>query len=250
MTISYLIISVHVISDHIIFGCIYIYNCWKKSKLKSYVRPWFHGYYQSSGSQKLTWFTDKLCVPYVTEAAILEIHIIHETMVVHMTWVWTFFNNYSNHPRMCVLSTLCGSVDIHSLFYIYIYMYMFISCQTIFDHIIYLIISYLIISCLKISCHVISYLIISYESGSYQIIPYHIISYIISYRIVSYRNVPHHTTSHLIISYHISHHIISYTYNFWSYIRSYHIISNHIISDHIISDHIISAHILSDHKWS
>ena len=22
---------------------IYIYNCWKKSKLKSYVRPWFHG---------------------------------------------------------------------------------------------------------------------------------------------------------------------------------------------------------------
>ena len=22
------------------------------------------------------------------------IGIIHETMVVHMTWVWTFFNNY------------------------------------------------------------------------------------------------------------------------------------------------------------
>ena len=29
------------------------------------------------------WFTD--C---------LTIGIIHETMVVHMTWVWTFFNNY------------------------------------------------------------------------------------------------------------------------------------------------------------
>ena len=55
------------------------------------------------------WFTD--C---------LTIGIIHETMVVHMTWVWTFFNNYSNHPRMCVLSTLCGNVDKHSPFDIYI----------------------------------------------------------------------------------------------------------------------------------
>ena len=41
----------------------------------------------------------------------------------HMTWVWTFFNNYSNHPRMCVLSTLCGNVDKHSPFDIYIYHY-------------------------------------------------------------------------------------------------------------------------------
>ena len=53
----------------------------------------------------------------------LTIGIIHETMVVHMTWVWTFFNNYSNHPRMCVLSTLCGNVDKHSPFDIYIYIY-------------------------------------------------------------------------------------------------------------------------------
>ena len=54
---------------------------------------------------------------------------IHETMVVHMTWVWTFFNNYSNHPRMCVLSTLCGNVDKHSPFdiYISIYIYLYIS---------------------------------------------------------------------------------------------------------------------------
>ena len=51
---------------------IYIYNCWKKSELKSYV---------------------------------------------HMTWVWSFFNNCSNPPRMCVLSTLCGNV-VH---FIYIY---------------------------------------------------------------------------------------------------------------------------------
>ena len=58
------------------------------------------------------WFTD--C---------LTIGIIHETMVVHMTWVWNFFNNYSNHPRMCVLSTLCGNVDKHSPFDIYIYIY-------------------------------------------------------------------------------------------------------------------------------
>ena len=61
------------------------------------------------------WFTD--C---------LTIGIIHETMVVHMTWVWTFFNNYSNHPRMCVLSTLCGNVDKHSPFDIYIYIYVYI----------------------------------------------------------------------------------------------------------------------------
>ena len=53
----------------------------------------------------------------------LTIDIIHETMVVHMTWVWIFFNNYSNHPRMCVLSTLCGNVDKHSPFDIYIYTY-------------------------------------------------------------------------------------------------------------------------------
>ena len=53
----------------------------------------------------------------------LTIGIIHETMVVHMTWVRTFFNNYSNHPRMCVLSTLCGNVDKHSPFDIYIYIY-------------------------------------------------------------------------------------------------------------------------------
>ena len=50
----------------------------------------------------------------------LTIGIIHETMVVHMTWAWTFFNNYGNHPRMCVLSTLCGNIDKHSPFDIYI----------------------------------------------------------------------------------------------------------------------------------
>ena len=43
-----------------------------------------------------------------------------------MTWVWTFFNNYNNHPRMCVLSTLCGNVDKHSPFDIYIYIYIYI----------------------------------------------------------------------------------------------------------------------------
>ena len=51
----------------------------------------------------------------------LTIGIIHETMVVHMTWVLTFFNNYSNLPRMCVLSTLCGNVNKHSPFDIYIH---------------------------------------------------------------------------------------------------------------------------------
>ena len=48
----------------------------------------------------------------------------------------TFFNNYSNHPRMCVLSTLCGNVDKHSPLYMYIYtihiyiLYICISTQT------------------------------------------------------------------------------------------------------------------------
>ena len=48
---------------------------------------------------------------------------VHETMVVHMTWVWTFSNNYNNHPRMCVWGTLCGKVDKHSPFDIYIWFY-------------------------------------------------------------------------------------------------------------------------------
>ena len=55
--------------------------------------------------------------------------IINETMVVHMTWVRTFFNNYSNHPhpRMCVLTNFCGNVDKHSPFDIYIiYIYIYI----------------------------------------------------------------------------------------------------------------------------
>ena len=129
---------------------IYIYNCWKKSNLKSYVRPWFHhklidcgvflwlivvcfyGFYDwlwrvfmvfnvilllfVNHLKDFLWFTD--C---------LTIGIIHETMVVHMTWDWTFFNNYSNHPRKCVLSTLCGNVDKHSPFDIYIYIYIYIS---------------------------------------------------------------------------------------------------------------------------
>ena len=34
-----------------------------------------------------------------------------------------FVNNYSNHPRMCVLSTLCVNDDKHSPFDIYIYIY-------------------------------------------------------------------------------------------------------------------------------
>ena len=36
-------IQLHCYSYIYIYIYIYIYNCWKKSKLKSYVRPWFHG---------------------------------------------------------------------------------------------------------------------------------------------------------------------------------------------------------------
>ena len=42
---------------------------------------------------------------------------------VQITWVCTFFNHNSNHPRMCVLSTLWGNVDKHSPFDIYVYIY-------------------------------------------------------------------------------------------------------------------------------
>ena len=92
---------------------IYIYNCWKKSKLKSYVRPWLPPWRKG----RIT------CLWIKSVFDCLTIGIIHETMVVHMTWVWTFFSNYSNHPRMCVLSTLSGNFDKHSPFDIYIYCY-------------------------------------------------------------------------------------------------------------------------------
>ena len=48
-------------------------------------------------------------------------------MVVHRTWDWTFFNNYSNHPRMCVLSTLCGNVVKNAVHLIYIYIHLLFS---------------------------------------------------------------------------------------------------------------------------
>ena len=41
------------------------------------------------------------------------------------------FNNDSNHPRMCVLSTFCGNVDKHSPFDIYIYIYIYRDCMYI-----------------------------------------------------------------------------------------------------------------------
>ena len=60
------------------------YNCWKKSKLKSYVRPWLPPWRKGRIS----------CLWIKSVFDCLTIGIIHETMVVHMTWVWTFFNNY------------------------------------------------------------------------------------------------------------------------------------------------------------
>ena len=92
-----------------IYIYIYIYDCWKKSKFTKWLPPWRKGRI--------------ICLRFKSVFDCLTIGIIHETMVVHMTWDWTFFNNYSNHPRMCVLSTLCGNVDKHSPFDIYIYIY-------------------------------------------------------------------------------------------------------------------------------
>ena len=40
------------------------------------------------------------------------------------------FNNSSDHPRMCVLSTLSGNVGKYSQFYTYIYMYVYIYIVT------------------------------------------------------------------------------------------------------------------------
>ena len=92
---------------------IYIYDCWKKSILSKWLPPWRKG--------RIT------CLWIKSVFDCLTIGIIHETIVVQMTWVWTFFNNYSNHPRMCVLSPLCGNVDKHSPFDIYIYF--FLKCE-------------------------------------------------------------------------------------------------------------------------
>ena len=41
----------------------------------------------------------------------LTIGIIHETMVVHMTWVWTFFNNYI-YMYIYIYMCVCVSTDI------------------------------------------------------------------------------------------------------------------------------------------
>ena len=107
-------------SSHWPWIYIYIYNCWKKVQTQvicTTMVSWIIPIVRQSVNHHCR-FTDSL-----------TIGIIHETMVVHMTWIWTFFNNYSNHPRMCVLSTLCGNVDKHSPFdflYIYIYIYIYI----------------------------------------------------------------------------------------------------------------------------
>ena len=60
------------------------YNCWEKPKLKSYVRPWQPPWRKG----RITYLWNK------SVFNCLAIGIIHETMVVHMIWVWTFFNNY------------------------------------------------------------------------------------------------------------------------------------------------------------
>ena len=58
------------------------------------------------------WFTDCLAIGVV----------ISSMKPWSYKWLeFGLFNNISNHPRMCVLSTLCGNVDKHSPFVIYIY---------------------------------------------------------------------------------------------------------------------------------
>ena len=51
----------------------------------------------------------------------LTIGIIHETMVVHMTWVWTFFNNYIYiYIYIYIYMCVCVCVYIYVCIYIYI----------------------------------------------------------------------------------------------------------------------------------
>ena len=56
----------------------------------------------------------------------LTIGIIHETMVVHMTWVWTFFNNYINiYMAWCCncrcIDLWCAYIAAEPKTYIYIH---------------------------------------------------------------------------------------------------------------------------------
>ena len=50
---------------------------------------------KSGGSHFVKWRKGRItCLRIKSVFDCLTIGIIHETMVVHMTWVWTFFNNY------------------------------------------------------------------------------------------------------------------------------------------------------------
>ena len=97
---------------------IYIYNCWKKVQT------------QVICTTMVSWI-----IPIVRQSKTDLIHWQEMRLLRHggshfvKFYIWlefgTFFNNYSNHPRMCVLSTLCGNVDKHSPFDIYIYIYIY-----------------------------------------------------------------------------------------------------------------------------
>ena len=61
------------------------------------------------------WFTDCLTI---------GVKLITSIKPWSYTWFkFGLFNNNSNHPRMCVLSTLCGNDDKQSPLYICIYIY-------------------------------------------------------------------------------------------------------------------------------
>ena len=93
----------------------------KKSKLKSYTKwlpPWREG--------RIT------CLWIKSVFDCLTIGIIHETMVVHMTWVWTFFNNHiyiytytqpstQSVPPLLSPEIYCPNLTMTSQLYICIY---------------------------------------------------------------------------------------------------------------------------------
>ena len=59
----------------------------------------------------------------------LTIGIIHETMVVHMTWVWTFFNNYIYICIYIYVYILLYIIIYHHIIYIHIYIHIFICMR-------------------------------------------------------------------------------------------------------------------------
>ena len=87
-------------------------DCYNCTKFTKWLPPWRKG--------RIT------CLWIKSVFECLTIGIIHETMVVHMTWVWTFFNNYI-YIYICGLHVELSSLlvsDVWNIWYKIIIMWM------------------------------------------------------------------------------------------------------------------------------